>query len=80
MREGGAALCIAETEKLSNPLIQTAPYVYLRLRKEAYDSAMLEAWAEKIRTIAASAQDIYIYFKHEAAAPELAAALTRLLT
>jgi uncharacterized protein YecE (DUF72 family) len=80
LREGGAALCVAETDQLTSPIIQTAPHVYLRLRKEAYDAGMLATWAEKIRRIAAGAQDIYIYFKHEAAAPELAATLTQLLS
>jgi uncharacterized protein YecE (DUF72 family) len=77
MRAGGVALCIAETEKLVCPVEATASYVYLRLRRETYDEPSLAQWAQQIRTLAQSANEIFIYFKHEVAAPELA---TRLQT
>jgi uncharacterized protein YecE (DUF72 family) len=77
---GGVSLCIAETEKLASPIERTAPYVYLRLRKEAYDEAALARWAEHIRVLAAGTREVFIYFKHEVAAPELAARLQALLT
>jgi uncharacterized protein YecE (DUF72 family) len=79
LRSGGAALCIAETEKLASPLEATAPHVYLRLRKENYDEAALAEWAQRIRALAAAANEIFIYFKHEAAAPELATRLQTLI-
>jgi uncharacterized protein YecE (DUF72 family) len=79
LRAGSASLCIAETEKLASPIERTAPYVYLRLRKETYDEAALIQWAEQIRALASSAREVFIYFKHEVAAPELAAHLQRLL-
>jgi uncharacterized protein YecE (DUF72 family) len=77
MRSGSAALCIAETEKLVCPVEATASHVYLRLRRETYDEPSLAQWAQQIRTLAQSANEIFIYFKHEVAAPELA---TRLQT
>jgi uncharacterized protein YecE (DUF72 family) len=79
LRTGGVSLCIAETEKLASPVERTAPYVYLRLRKEAYDEAALAQWAEHIRVLAADTREVFIYFKHEVAAPELAARLQALL-
>jgi uncharacterized protein YecE (DUF72 family) len=79
MRSGGAALCIAETEKLAAPIEATASHVYLRLRKENYDDASLGDWAKQIRILAAAANEIFIYFKHEAAAPELAMRLRTLI-
>jgi uncharacterized protein YecE (DUF72 family) len=79
MRSGGAALCIAETEKLAAPIETTASHVYLRLRKENYDETSLSEWAERIRGLATSATDVFIYFKHEAAAPELAMRLKTLI-
>jgi uncharacterized protein YecE (DUF72 family) len=79
LRQGGTALCVAESDKLSSPVESTAPYVYLRLRKADYDDAALNAWAEKIRGLTDGGSEAYIYFKHEAAAPELAAKLLRLL-
>ena len=77
LRAGKAALCIAESEKLSSPIERTAPHVYLRLRKETYDDAGLREWAGRIRKLADEANEVCAYFKHEAAAPALAARLQR---
>lgn len=79
LRAGAAALCIAESDKLSSPIERTAPHVYMRLRKERYDDADLREWARRIRELARGANEICVYFKHEAAAPALAARLQRLV-
>lgn len=79
LAEGGAALCIAESEKLSTPVERTAPFVYLRLRNEDYDDAGLAAWAKRLSAMAAEAEEIYLYFKHEDHAPDLAVRLREML-
>src|SRR5579863_9382149 len=79
LRNNKAALCIAESEKLASPIESTAPHVYLRLRKETYDDAELEVWAARIRALARDADEIYIFFKHESAAPDLASRLTAMV-
>lgn len=79
LKKGGAALCIAESEKLSSPLERTAPWVYLRLRKESYDDAGLGLWAGRLRRLAAGASEIYVYLKHDLAAPTLAERLRSML-
>lgn len=79
LRTAGAALCIAESEKLSSPIEATAPHAYVRLRKETYDDRALNDWAEKLRDLAERTDEIYVYFKHEVAAPGLAARLAELL-
>lgn len=79
LREGGAALCIAESEKIQTPVECTAPFVYLRLRNEDYDQAGLAAWAERISAMAAQAEEIYVFFKHEDHAPDLAMKLRGML-
>ena len=79
LRDGRAALCIAESDTLSSPLVRTAEQVYLRLRKIDYNDASLIEWSEKIRGLAEGASEVYIYFKHEAAAPELARKMLDLL-
>ena len=79
LSDGGAALCIAESEKISAPIERTAPFVYLRLRNEDYDRPALEKWAERLSAMAADAEEIYVYFKHENHAPELAARLREML-
>jgi uncharacterized protein YecE (DUF72 family) len=79
LRSNKAALCIAESEKLASPIEATAPHVYLRLRMETYDDAALEAWAARISTLVRDAEEIYIFFKHESAAPDLALRLTAMV-
>jgi len=79
LRNGGAALCIAESEKIVSPIVRTAGHVYMRLRNVEYDDAALADWSEKIRKLADDANEIYIYFKHEAAAPALARKMLTLL-
>ena len=80
LRTNQAALCIAESEKFSSPIESTASHSYLRLRNETYDDAALEIWATRIRVLAKSADEIYVFFKHESAAPDLAVRLTAMVT
>jgi uncharacterized protein YecE (DUF72 family) len=61
LREAGAALCVAEDEKLTTPEVVTADYCYLRLRKKRYSR---KAVAERVRRLALSG-DVFVYFKHE---------------
>ena len=79
LHSGDAALCIEESDKIASPVVRTADHVYLRLRKVEYDDAALADWAEKIHKLADGAREIYIYFKHEAAAPTLARRMLTLL-
>jgi len=78
--DGGAALCIAESDRQASPVERTAPYVYVRLRKETYDDAALREWAARLRRVGEGAGEIYVYFKHETGAPALAARLERMLS
>lgn len=79
LRARGAALCIAEDEELATPLVATAGWGYLRLRRQDYDDASVAAWAEKVR--GQSWDEAYVFFKHEDAGsgPRLAAEFLRLL-
>jgi uncharacterized protein YecE (DUF72 family) len=79
LREGSAALCIAESESIASPVEVTAPFVYMRLRNEEYEPEELKRWAERISAMAAEAEEIYIFFKHETSAPERASRLRGLL-
>jgi len=76
LRQAGAALCVADSEELATPCRATAPWGYLRLRREDYDDAAIDAWADKIRA-AGWTDDVLVYFKHEddAKGPRLADAL-----
>jgi uncharacterized protein YecE (DUF72 family) len=64
LRARNLALCIAESESLSTPVVSTADYGYLRLRMENYSSKDIGAWANKIRAMA-DWKDTFVYFKHE---------------
>jgi uncharacterized protein YecE (DUF72 family) len=71
LHAAGAALCIAEADKLETPLQATAPWGYLRLRREDYTAPMLDAWARRIA--GQPWNDVYVFVKHETAeAPALA--------
>jgi uncharacterized protein YecE (DUF72 family) len=77
LRSAGAALCVAEDEELATPLVPTAGWGYLRLRRQDYDDAAVGAWAEKVRGQPWS--DAYVFFKHEDAGsgPRLAGEFLR---
>ncbi|MDP9036827.1 MAG: DUF72 domain-containing protein, partial [Myxococcota bacterium] len=49
LRERGVALCIAEGEALATPLVATADWGYVRLRRDAYSDETIAEWAQKIR-------------------------------
>ena len=77
LRGRNLALCIADTEKLTTPVVPTASYGYFRLRDEGYTPDAIARWAAVIRDHAAAWTDTYVYFKHEEAGkgPEFATAL-----
>jgi len=79
LRARGCALCVAESDELTTPLVATADFGYLRLRRTAYEGAALAAWAERIR--AQPWSRTFVYFKHEeeGVGPRLAAQLTALM-
>ena len=72
----GAALCVADGEGLSIPVVETAPFGYLRLRRPDYAGADLDAWAARVQA-ASRWSRVYVYFKHEESGrgPALARAL-----
>lgn len=64
LRRRNLALCIADSEKMSTPVVCTADYGYFRLRDEGYQQADIETWAATIRG-QPGIGDAYVYFKHE---------------
>ncbi len=81
LRRWNNALCVADTEKLATPVVATADWGYVRLRREDYQSADVEKWANTLREQQTTWSDAYIYFKHEESGigPKLAAELQQLL-
>ena len=71
LRAHGAALCIAQTDDLDTPLVATAAFGYVRLRRE-YEPAALADWAARLRAVEGW-QRVYVFLKHdEGQAPALA--------
>ena len=65
LKNRNVALCIADSQKLSTPVVVTADYGYLRLRREDYTSEDIARWAAAVRTNEAQWSDAFVYFKHE---------------
>ena len=82
LKNKNVALCIAESEKLSTPIVATADYGYLRLRREDYQSADMLRWAQAIRGKSGVWSDAFVYLKHEESGigPKLAGELRELLS
>lgn len=65
LRTRNAALCVADTEAGTTPLVPTADFGYFRLRDEGYAPAELEGWRDAIRRLRANWREAFVYFKHE---------------
>ena len=71
LKRAGAALCLSEREdNAPPPLVETAPWGYVRLRLESYSERDLAQWAQRLGKTGWSA--IYVYFMHEPTAPAYA--------
>lgn len=81
LRAHNAALCIADSAKLTTPTVATADFGYLRLRREDYSATDIVRWAEFLRSNESKWSDAFVYFKHEerGEGPRLAAEMIRLL-
>lgn len=81
LRAHNVALCIADTEKGTTPLVATADFGYFRLRDAGYSEEGLKGWSQTVRGLGARWQDAFLYFKHEESGkgPALAQRLQGLL-
>jgi len=74
LRRAGASLCHSEREdNAPPPLVETAPWGYVRLRLETYSDQDLRQWSERLA--ATQWRQIYVYFMHEPTAPRYARTL-----
>lgn len=65
LRARNLALCVADSERLSTPVVITADYAYFRLRDEGYTPADIARWGDVIRDKTSTSRDVFVYFKHE---------------
>ena len=76
LKGAGAALVLSEREDATPPpMVETAPWGYVRLRLENYSEDDLRRWAERLAATGWS--DTFVYFMHEPTAPEYAKTLMR---
>ncbi len=59
------ALCLAESEKFEVPQVITAPFVYVRLRKDDYTAEDRVEIAGRVQKSLDENRDVYVFFKHE---------------
>ena len=86
MGRRGVALCVPVGGRVTPDLVTTAPFTYLRMhtgsaRDGAFDDEALERWAGRLRAVARSGKDVYVYFNNdrEGHAPRDAARVRALL-
>jgi uncharacterized protein YecE (DUF72 family) len=63
LRERDVALCVADTDEGETPVVSTARWGYVRLRREMYADADLARWIDALRRQAWG--EAYVFFKHE---------------
>src|SRR6266540_4285482 len=82
LRSTNTALCVADTEEGTTPLVATADFGYVRLRDAGYSEGELGEWLERLRQLGAQWTDAFVFFKHEekGVGPKLAAQLRQLDT
>jgi uncharacterized protein YecE (DUF72 family) len=77
LKRAGASLVVSEREdNAPPPLVETAPWGYVRLRLEDYSDNALQSWAQRLA--ATGWREVYAYFMHEPTAPAYAQTLMKL--
>ena len=81
LRARNLALCVADSERLSTPVVITADYAYFRLRDEGYTTDDIARWGDVIGEKTSGCKDVFVYFKHEESGkgPAFALELMRVL-
>ena len=80
---GIVVVCTETDDAPDPPLTVTGAFVYLRLRRERYGTADLDAWAARLEPFLSDGRDAFVFFRHDEhgatprAAADLAARLPR---
>lgn len=64
LRSKSCTLCLADTDELPNPpLVSTANWGYIRLRRAEYSGKLLKDWIKRLKS--QPWDEAYVFFKHE---------------
>ena len=66
LKTRNVAVCIADSETMTTPVVVTSDYGYFRLRDEGYQEEDIGEWAATIAQHVDDWRDVFVYFKHEA--------------
>jgi len=67
LRAAGTVLCTTDLDDQDETpdIRRTGPFLYLRLRRTAYDDAALDAWARRLVPFLDDGMDAYVLFRHD---------------
>ena len=67
LRRSGAVRCTTDHDALdvAPDIRRTGPFLYLRLRRSAYDEEALDAWARRLVPFLDDGLDAYVMFRHD---------------
>jgi uncharacterized protein YecE (DUF72 family) len=67
LRAAGAVLCATDLDEQDDApdIRRTGPFLYLRLRRTAYDEATLDAWARRLVPFLDDGMDAFVLFRHD---------------
>ncbi len=68
LRSSGAGLCATDFDEDPEPptVRLTGSFLYLRLRRSAYDRAALATWAARLAPFLDTGHDAFVFFRHDA--------------
>lgn len=76
LSSAGVALCVVDALEGGTPIVATARFGYLRLRRARYDRRALSRWVDAIR--AQRWDEAFVYFRSPLVGPAAALAMDRL--
>ncbi len=61
----GATVVVSDTAGTDVSVPTIGPVAYVRLRRDRYDRAELEGWADRLAKVCAEGRDVYAFLKHD---------------
>jgi len=61
----GATPVVSDTGRAEAAIPSVGPLAYVRLRRDRYNRAELDAWADRLAKVRADGRDVYAFLKHD---------------